>query len=81
MIGFGFAPGSVMTSLEFVNALRPHGYQIERNGEDRITLVRSGDRRRVSVPPNQLLFPRTVRLLLLSAEVDEATFDARSTRH
>jgi hypothetical protein len=70
-----------MTSLEFVNALWPHGYRVERNGHDRITLVRAGDHRRVCVPPNQVLYPSTLRLLLLSAEIDEATFDSSPTRH
>jgi hypothetical protein len=64
-----------MTSLEFVAALRPHGYLVERSGVDRITVVRSGDHRRVSIPPNQVFYPRTLRLLLLAADVDEAAFD------
>jgi hypothetical protein len=72
----------MMTSLEFVSALSPYGYRVERNGHDRITLVRSGDHRRVCVPPNQVLRQATLRLLLLSAEVDEATFASSSTtRH
>jgi hypothetical protein len=55
---------------------------MERSEQGRITLVRAADRRRVYLPPNQVLSPRSVHLLLLSAEVDEATFDVpASSRH
>ena len=77
--GSCFAYTQAMTSLEFAYALQLHGYVLERNGKDRITLIRTGDHRRVSVPANQVLYPRTLQLLLLAAEVDEAAFERASS--
>jgi hypothetical protein len=64
-----------MTSLEFADALQFHGYSVERSGQGRITLVRSGDHRRVCIPSDQELCARSLRFLLLAAEVDEASFE------